>query len=230
MATDYNVTINEEELEEMRRRLEIWGGNTDLVLSRAINSTANKARSSRSLPGGKKGASQQIIGRYDVKAMKAADPDFSGGTDAQYIKSVLKIFGANRARLTGKVYARKRTPLLSVFATNSSDMKNAPIVNVQKGTGNKAVGNIPQTRRDVAPFYTRNKQTGQLLIIGVRDAPGPRGGRTRAARTIGVGQMFQWIKDDMQSEIQEEFEKQVTSKMKELLVKLQVPMEDPGDE
>ena len=162
--------------------------------------------------------------------MKAADPDFSGGTDAQYIKSVLKIFGANRNRLTGKVYARKRTPLLSVFATNAGDITASPRVNVQKGTGVQGVGNIPQTRRDVAPFYTRNKKTGQLLIIGVRDTPGPRGGRTRAARTIGIGQMFQWIKDDMQDEIQEEFEKQVVSKTRELLVKLKVPMEDPGDE
>lgn len=230
MTTDFSVRVDPEQLAELQRRLQIWGGNTDLVLSRAINSTANKARSSRTLPGGKKGASQQMIGRYDIKAMKAADPDFKGGTDAQYIKSVLKIFGANRRRLTGKVYASKRTPLLSVFATNSADMDSAPIVNVNKGTGNKTVGNIPQTRKDVAPFYTRNKKTGQLLIIGVRDSIGPRGGRTRAARTIGIGQMFEWIKSDMRDEIQEEFEKQVLSKTRELLVKLKVPMEDPGDE
>ena len=229
MTTEYAIKVDEESLAELKRRMEIWGGNTDLVMSRAINSTANKARSSRTLPGGKKGASQQMIARYDIRAMAAADPDFSG-TNAQYIKSVLKIFGANRNRLTGKVYAAKRTPLLSVFATNSGDMKNSPIVNVRPSTGPQGVGRVPHTRADIPSFYTRNKKTGQLLIIGIRDAPGPRGGRTRAARTIGIGQMFQWIKDDMQDEIQEEFQKQVVSKMRGLLDKLQVPMEDPGDE
>jgi hypothetical protein len=225
MTTDYAVQINEEQLEELRRRMEIWGANTDLALARAINSTANKVRSSRSLPGGKKGASQQIIARYDIEKWKKADRDFKGGTNAQFIKHALRIYGANRHRLRGKIYGKKRAPLLSHFSKDTGvppTPETGVTVDVLGLTGSRQVGRIRGTVSK--PFYVREGWGNMLLIVGRKPS-----GKLKAARTIGIGQMFNWIKDDMQDEIQEEFEKQLMSKVRELLTKLKVPMEDPGD-
>lgn len=226
MTTEYAIKVDEETLNELKRRMEIWGGNTDVVMARAINSTANKTRSSTTLPGG--GASQRMRKLYGIAALSRSEKK----TPVKYINDNLKVFGANRNRLTGKVYSPKRSALLAHFDAGGGT--GSPLVNVRKDTGPQRVGNIPQTRKDIAPFYTLAKPDSsgnrQLLIIGIRSTPGPRGGRTRAARTMGVSQMFSWMKEDMMPQVQKEYTDQIISKMRGLLTKLQVPMEDPGDE
>lgn len=219
MTAEYTVTADQEQLAELQRRLEIWGGNTDDVLRVAINNTAKRARTSTKLPGG--GAKQRLIARYNIKqAAKKLST-----TPTKYIKERLKVWTANRRSLVGKVYARRRGLLLSPFRQDVGvppTPVDGPSVNVLLKSGNQSVGRIPETVSK--PFYIRTRNTQQILIVG-RKADG----KLRAARTISVSQAFETMKDDMLPNVQDDFVTQQVRAARYLLQKLKVPMETPEE-
>jgi hypothetical protein len=225
MTVSYTIEPDAEQLAELKRKLEIYGANTDDVLRVAINSTANRARSSTAMPG--KGASQRIRATYNIKA---AAQDI-GVTPVKYINDRLKVYRANRANLIGKVYAYRRGILLSHFRLDRGVPPTPPggaTVNVRLDTGSRRVGRIPETIS--APFYIRARSNDQILLVGRRATPGPRGGKLREARTLSVSQIFDRLRVEMLSEVKDEFVRQQVSAARYLLTKLGVPMEDSGDE
>jgi hypothetical protein len=225
MTTEFTITPDAEQLAELTRKLEYYGANTDEVLRVAINSTANRARSSTAMPG--KGASQRIRATYNIKAV-ATD---LGTTPVKYINDRLKVYRANRASLIGKVYAYKRGILLSHFRLDKGvppTPDSGASVNVRLDTGTQTVGRIPETISK--PFYIRARSNDQILLVGRRGTPGPRGGTLREARTLSVSQIFNRLRVEMLTEVKEEFTRQQVSAARYLLQKLGIPMEDPGDE
>lgn len=223
MNTEFTITPNKEQLAEMQRRLKIWGGSTDDVLRVAINNTAKRARSSTALPGG--GAKQRLIKRYNIKDAAAR----LNTTPTRYVMDRLKRFTANRNNLVGKVYGERRGMLLSPFRQGLTGLatggrSNPPMVNVFRSSGTQEVGTIPETTGK--PFYILTRDTGQILIVGRRVTPGPKGGKLRAARTISVSQAFNFLRDDMLPAVQDDFVKQQVRAGRYVLQKLKVPMED----
>jgi hypothetical protein len=221
MTTEFTVQPDPEQLAEMQRRLEIWGGNTADVMRVAINNTARRARSSTALPGG--GASQRIRERYNIK--DAAQR--LGVSQTQYINERLKVFTANRNNLLGKVYGRKRGMLLSPFRQGLTGLQmgtraTEPQVNVLKLTGTRPARKVPDTVSK--PFYILTRNTGQILIVG-RKADDT----LKVARTISVSQAFNFLRRDMMPAVQEDFVKQQVRAARHLLQKLNVPMEDPEE-
>jgi hypothetical protein len=224
MSVQYTIEPDREQLAELQRRLEIWGGNTDEVLRVAINNTAKRARSSTAMPGG--GASQRIRARYNIKDAAAA----LGTTPVKYVSERLKVWTATRRDLTGKVYAQKRGILLSLFSKDKGVPPTpvaGPSVNVLLSTGTQIAGKIPETVSK--PFYIRAKSNNALLLVGRRASPGPQGGLLREARTVSVSQIFDFLRDDMLPTVQEEFVKQQIAAARYLLTKLDVPMEEVGE-
>jgi hypothetical protein len=224
MTVAYTIQPDEAQLAELKRKLEIYGANTDEVLRVAINSTANRARSSTAMPG--KGASQRIRATYNIKA---AATDL-GVTPVKYINDRLKVYRANRANLIGKVYAYRRGILLSHFRLDRGVPPTPPggaTVNVRLDTGPQRVNRIPETISP--PFYIR-ASNGQILLVGRRGSPGPRGGKLREARTLSVSQIFDRLRVEMLEEVKDEFVRQQVSATRYLLTKLGVPMEAAGDE
>ena len=219
MATEFRIEPDPEQLAEMQRRLEIWGGNTADVMRVAINNTARRARSSTALPGG--GASQRIRARYNIKdAAKSLNI-----SQAKYINDRLKVWTANRNNLVGKVYGRKRGMLLSPFRQDVGVPPTpaaGPTVNVLQLTGNRPARKIPDTVSK--PFYIKTRTTGQILIAG-RQADG----ELKMARTISVSQAFNFLRRDMLPAVQDDFVKQQVRAGRYMLQKLNVPMEDPEE-
>jgi hypothetical protein len=230
MSVQYTIEPDREQLAELQRRLEIWGGNTSDVLRVAINNTAKRARSSTAMPGG--GASQRIRARYNIKDAAAR----LNTTPVKYVSDRLKVWTATRSTLLGKVYGEKRGMLLTPFRQGLTGLgtgtsANAPQVNVLLSSGTQSVGNIPETTGK--PFYilTTDKapSPGQILIVGRRTVPGPKDGKLKAARTVSVSQAFNTMKDDMLPEVQAEFVRQQIAAARYLLTKLDVPMEEVGE-
>ena len=221
MATEFRIEPDPEQLAEMQRRLEIWGGSTADVMRVAINNTARRAKSSTALPGG--GASQRIRARYNIK--DAAQR--LGVSQTQYINERLKVFTANRNNLLGKVYGRKRGMLLSPFRQGLTGLQmgtraEEPQVNVLKLTGTRPARKVPDTVSK--PFYILTRNTGQILIVG-RKADGT----LKVARTISVSQAFNFLRRDMLPEVQKDFVAQQVRAGRYMLQKLQVPTEDIGE-
>ena len=218
MATEFTVQPDPEQLAEMQRRLEIWGGSTADVMRVAINNTARRARSSTALPGG--GAKQRLIKRYNIKLAASRTKD---KTASKYIDARLKVWTANRRSLVGKVYGRKRGMLLSPFHVDKGvppTPEAGPTVNVHLGTGNRTVSRIRGTVSK--PFYIRSRKTGQILIAGRKSD-----GDLELARTISVSQAFNFLRRDMLPVVQEDFVNQQVRAGRYMLQKLKVPMEDP---
>ena len=221
MATEFRIEPDPEQLAEMQRRLEIWGGNTADVMRVAINNTARRARSSTALPGG--GASQRIRARYNIKDAAKQLPKPT--TPIKYINERLKVWTANRNNLVGKVYGRKRGMLLSPFRQDVGVPPTptaGPTVNVLKLTGNRPARKVPDTVSK--PFYIKTRATGQILIVG-RKADDT----LKVARTISVSQAFNFLRRDMLPVVQEDFVKQQIRAGRYMLQKLKVPMEDPAE-
>ena len=221
MTTEFTIQADEEQLAEMQRRLEIWGGSTADVLRVAINNTAKRARSSTALPGG--GASQRLRARYNIK--DAANR--LGITPLQYINERLKVFTANRNNLVGKVYGRRRGMLLSPFrqgltGLHTGSRSEEPKVNVLLLTGTRPARKVPDTVSK--PFYVQSRKTGQILIVG-RQADG----KLKVARTISVSQAFNFLRKDMLPVVQKDFVDQQVRAGRYVLQKLKVPMEDPEE-
>ena len=221
MATEFRIEPDPEQLAEMQRRLEIWGGSTADVMRVAINNTAKRARSSTALPGG--GASQRIRARYNIKDAAAR----LGVSQTKYINDRLKVWTANRNNLVGKVYGRKRGMLLSPFRQGVTGLgmtsrANEPQVNVLKLTGTRPARRVPDTVSK--PFYILTRRTGQILIVG-RKADGT----LKTARTISVSQAFNFLRRDMLPEVQKDFVEQQIRAGRYVLQKLQVPTEDIGE-
>ena len=221
MATEFRIEPDPEQLAEMQRRLEIWGGNTADVMRVAINNTAKRAKSSTALPGG--GASQRIRARYNIKDAAAK----LGTTPVKYINDRLKVWTANRNNLVGKVYGRKRGMLLSPFRQGVTGLgmtsrANEPQVNVLKLTGTRPARRVPDTVSK--PFYILTRRTGQILIVG-RKADDT----LKVARTISVSQAFNFLRRDMLPEVQKDFVEQQIRAGRYMLQKLNVPMEDPEE-
>ena len=221
MTTEFTIQADPEQLAEMQRRLEIWGGNTKDVMRVAINNTARRAKSSTALPGG--GASQRIRARYNIKDAATR----LGVSQTQYINERLKVFTANRSNLVGKVYGRKRGMLLSPFrqgltGLGMGERAAEPQVNVLKLTGTRPARRVPDTVSK--PFYILTRNTGQILIVG-RKADGD----LKVARTISVSQAFNFLRRDMLPVVQEDFVKQQVRAARYMLQKLQVPMEDVAE-
>ena len=216
MTTEFTIQADPEQLAEMQRRLEIWGGNAADVLRVAINNTAKRARSSTALPGG--GASQRIRARYNIKDA-ARSLNIS---QAKYINERLQVWTANRVNLIGKVYGRKRGMLLSPFRQDVGvppTPERGPTVNVLLLTGNRPARKIPDTVSK--PFYIKTRTTGQILIAGrMADKT------LKLARTISVSQAFNFLRKDMMPVVQEDFVKQQIRAGRYMLEKLKVPMED----
>ena len=225
MAIEYSVQPDAEQLAELRRKLEIWGANTDEVLRVAINNTAGRARSSTAMPGG--GASQRIRATYNIKL--AAQN--LGVTPVKYINDRLKVWRANRRDLTGKVYAEKRGILLSLFRKDVGvppTPEAGPSVNVRLDTGTKIAGRIPETVSK--PFYLRARSNDQILLVGRRVTPGPKGGKLREARTLSVSQIFDRLRTEMLPTVKQEFTDQQVKAARYLLQRLGVPMEEAHEE
>ena len=219
MVTEFRIEPDPEQLAEMQRRLEIWGGNTADVMRVAINNTAKRAKSSTALPGG--GASQRIRARYNIKDAARA----IGTTPVKYINDRLKVWTANRNNLVGKVYGRKRGMLLSPFRQDKlvpPTPTAGPTVNVLKLTGTRPAGRVPDTVSK--PFYILTRRTGQILIVG-RKADDT----LKVARTISVSQAFNFLRRDMLPEVQKDFVEQQIRAGRYMLQKLKVPMEEPEE-
>jgi len=221
VTTEFRIEPNAEQLAEMQRRLEIWGGSTADVMRVAINNTARRARSSTALPGG--GASQRLRARYNITDAARR----IGTTPVQYINDRLKVWTANRNNLVGKVYGRKRGMLLAPFRQGLTGLAmgtrpNPPEVNVLRASGRRPVGRIRDTVSK--PFYIQVRRTGQVLIVG-RKADG----KLEAGRTISVSQAFDTLRKTMMPVVQQDFVDQQVRAGRYMLQKLQVPMEDtPG--
>ena len=221
MATEFRIEPDPEQLAEMQRRLEIWGGNTADVMRVAINNTAKRARSSTALPGG--GAKQRLIARYNIKQAVKLLPNPT--TASKYIDQRLKVWTANRNNLVGKVYGRRRGMLLAPFRKDKGvppTPEGGPTVNVLKSSGRVPVGRIRGTVSK--PFYIRTRLSGQVLIVG-RKADDT----LEAARTISVSQAFDTLRKTMMPVVQQDFVDQQVRAGRYMLQKLQVPMEDPEE-
>lgn len=221
MTTEYTITPDAEQLAEMQRRLEIWGGSTADVMRVAINNTARRARSSTALPGG--GASQRLRARYNIKDAATR----LGITQTQYINDRLKVWTATRTNLVGRVYGQKRGMLLSPFRQGLTGLgtggpSNEPQVNVLRSTGTRPAKKIPDTVSK--PFYILTKKTGQILIVGRR-----ADGKLKAARTISVSQAFNFLRKDMLPAVQKDFVEQQVRAGRYVLQKLKVPTEDAAE-
>ena len=221
MTTEFTIKPDPEQLAEMQRRLEIWGGSTADVMAVAINNTAKRAKSSTALPGG--GASQRLRARYNIKDAAAR----IGTTPLKYINDRLQVYRANKSRLVGKVYGRKRGMLLSPFrqgltGLHTGSRPNPPQANVLLSSGTKLVKKVPKTVSK--PFYVQSRKTGQVLIVG-RMADGD----LKVARTISVSQAFNFLRKDMMPVVQEDFVNQQVRAGRYLLQKLKVPMEDTAE-
>ena len=227
MTTEFRIEPDPEQLAEMQRRLEIWGGSTADVLRVAINNTAKRARTSTALPGG--GAKQRMTARYNIKDAAAK----LNTTPSKYIDERLKTWTANRNNLVGKVYAQKRGMLLSPFRQGVTGLftkegPKQPWVNVLNATGAVPVdGRIRDTVSK--PFYIQVRKTGQILIVGRRGTPGPKGGMLVAARTISVSQAFDFLIDEMEDIVKDDFVEQQIRAGRYWLQKLKVPTEDIGE-
>ena len=217
MTTEFTVRADPEQLAEMQRRLEIWGGSTADVMRVAINNTARRAKSSTALPGG--GASQRLRARYNIKDAARA----IGTTPVKYINERLKVWTANRNNLVGKVYGRKRGMLLSPFRKDAGvppTPADGPKVNVLLSSGTRFAKKVPDTVSK--PFYIKTRNTGQILIVG-RKADDT----LKVARTISVSQAFNFLRNDMLPVVQKDFVDQQVRAGRYVLQKLKVPMEDP---